>query len=740
MSFGFINPDTIKRDADAVKKAKQPKVSASISDFSSIRERLKNHIDEYDTIRDADALHEWIDAVIEYGMCAIDTETTGLDPIDDSIVGFSLYIPTCKACYIPVNHVSNITFMPITGQLDSSICRQELQRAEDAGVKWIYHNYVFDRRVIKHQLGVTLSAYWDTQKAWRYLNENESSKLKVLHTKYCNSADNEALTYESLFDGMQFDKVPIDIATLYAAGDPKKTWELYEYEMSIFDRNDTLNHLRDLYLKIELPVQTVIADMIDKGVYFDFEECARLSSIWEANIKQKKLSIQSIVEKDSGKILSYIQKHPTTAIKYPLNTSSTKQVAIYLYDILGCPLGKNNSKGTSEEELLRIGNEFCMELIELRGLEKIYSTYLSSLPRAVNNKTKRVHANYNSYGAATGRMSSSDPNMQNIPSKHKEIRGIFRAPEGSVLISADYSQQEPRLLASCSQDAQMIEAYRTGKDIYSWIASVVYKKSYEECLEHYPDGSTNKAGKELRSSMKAVILGIMYGRSANSIAEQLNISVREANEIIYDFYEAFPTVQEWTNNIIEGGKQTGFVQTVWGRKRRLPDLRLNEFDLYPMQGYTQVSNVLDFDSMTESKGDGISDADYTYFMRKLSQCKNRKQKSTVIEEARQKSIKVVDNGGIIADAQRQAVNSIIQGSAADMTKWAMIKIHNNIDLQKLNAHIIIQVHDEVILECPKENANKVSEILQKCMLEAASDMIVVPMKCDVSVAERWSEL
>ena len=740
MGLGLVNPNTIKRDADAIARAKQVKASATISDFSVIREKLKNHIQEYNTITSGEELKAYIDRVIAFGMCAIDTETTGLDPITDKIVGFSMFYPGEKAVYIPINHISNITFLPIESNLDSQICTKELERAEQSGVKWIYHNFVFDRRVIRWQLGVILSGYWDTQKAWRYLNENESSKLKVLNQKYLDSEDDEALTFESLFEGITFDKVPIDVATLYAAGDPKKTWNLFEYENSIFDRNENLSHLRDIFMKVEMPIQVVLADMIDKGVYFDKGECSRLSEKWEQEIKEKQNILNTIVEKDSGRILSFIQQHPTTAIKYPLNTSSPKQVSIYLYDILGCSPGKNNSKGTGEAELKRIDNEFCRALLDLRGLEKIYSTYLVALPRAVSEKTGRVHAGYNSYGAATGRMSSSDPNMQNIPSHHKEIRNIFRAPEGKVLISADYSQQEPRLLASCSGDEKMLEAYRTGRDIYSWIASVVYKRPYEECLEHYPDGSTNKEGKELRSSMKSVILGIMYGRSAPGIAEQLNISVQDANCIIQDFYDAFPTVKSWNDSTIENGKKTGFVQTVWGRKRRLPDLKLPEFELYPMEGYTQVADVLDFDSITEATGDGISDVDYNYFMRKLLRCRSYKQKQEVEEEAKAKQIRVIDNGGKIADAQRQAINSIIQGSAADMTKWAMIKIYKNKDLQSLGAELIIQVHDEVILECPKENAKEASKILQKCMLDAAADMINVPMKCDTVITERWGDM
>ena len=740
MALGLIDPNTIQRDADAIKKAKETKASATISDFSLIREKLKNHLNEYDTFMTADQLHDYIDYVIDKGMCGIDTETTGLDPILNNIVGFSMYVPGRRACYIPLYHISNITFMPVPGQMSVDVVKQELQRAQDSGVKWIYHNYVFDRRVIKNHVGVALTAYWDTQKAWRYLNENESSKLKVLNQKYLDSGDEEALTFESLFDGITFDKVPIDVATLYAAGDPVKTWNLYEFEEKIFSKNEQLPHLRDTFLKIEMPVQTVIADMEDKGVYFDDVECEKMRKSWEENLNIKRKEIDKIVEKDSGKILAYTQKHPTTAIKYPLNTSSPKQVSTYLYDVLGCPTGKNG-KGTGEDELKRIDNEFCRALLGVRGLEKIYSTYLVALPRAMNPKTHRVHTRYNSYGAATGRMSSSNPNMQNIPSKHNEIRNVFIAPEGKVLISSDYSQQEPRLLAYCSQDPGMLGAYNTGKDIYSWMASLVYNMKYEDCLEHNPDGTTNPDGYKRRKSMKSVILGIMYGMSSSGLADDLHIGRAEAQKILDDFAKAFPSVDSWVSGKIAEAKKTGYVQTVWGRKRRLPSLRLPEFQLEPMEGYTQVSDVLDFDAIASGDvKDGISDDDYNYFMRKLVRCRGYKQKAEIVSEAKSKQIRVIDNGGKIADAQRQAINSIIQGSAADMTKWAMIKIHNNQDLQRLGAELIIQVHDEVIVECPEENKEEAGKILQKCMLEAASDMIDVPMKCDVSFAKRWGDI
>lgn len=731
---------TASKDAAAVSKASARAThEPNAYSFESARQKLKNHMDEYDTIRTSKELHNFMEDAVAHKYVAIDTETTGLDPLTCEIVGFSLYVPTRKAAYVPLNHVSAITFMKVPNQLSKEDAAKELRWGEENGIKWIYHNYAFDKRVIKHALGVELSAYWDTQKAWRYLNENESSALKVLTQKYLDTKDDEALTFESLFSGTTFDKVPIGIATLYAAGDPKKTYDLYEFEIKTFDRNDELRKIKDLFLKIELPVQDVLTSMMDTGVQFDNTECQKMRGEWEKELALVKEDVSKIVEEDKDKILAYMRLHPKSPMRYPLNTSSVTQVATYLYDILGCELSKGDGRSTGVDDLKRINNVFCKELLKQRELEKIITTYLDALPQCVN-KDGRIHPSYNSYGAATGRMTCNSPNLQQIPSRHNEIRNMFVAKEGCVLISADYSQQEPRLLAYCSKDPNMIHAYKEGKDIYSWMASLVYKKKYEECLEHNADGSVNEKGKKLRKNMKSVVLGIMYGMSQVGLAENLSISEKEASKILKDFAKAFPAVNKFVLDTVSQAQKTGYVKTVWGRKRRLPELKLKQYELKPGPAYTQVTDILDFDSITELTSNKLSDADYALYMNKLTQCRTYMERKKAIEEAERKGIQVIDNGGKISSAKRQAVNSIIQGSASDMTKWAMILIHNNERLKSMDANLVLQVHDEVILECPEESAEEAGRIVKDCMIKAAEDMIDIPMKCDVAIAKRWGDL
>lgn len=648
--------DTRSGDKEVLKRVK-----TDITQVNHYEEELQSQLDKYECIVDKERLHEYIDKVIEKGVCAIDTETMGLNPMTDSIVGISMYIEGEKGVYIPLNHVSHITLQPLPKQIAIDDVSKELSRTIK-NVNYIFHNYSFDRRVIKHNLGIILPCMWDTRTAWKYLNENESSALKVLYNKYIdNTEDFEDKTFSKLFHGNTFDRIPLKYATAYAGGDAEKTYKLYEFEKGIFARNEILKNLEKVYREVDLPIQEVIAEMMDNGTKYDFEESARLLAEFEAGLKKAEAKINDILEKDKGSILAYKTHYPKSGLEYPLNLNSPKQIGIYLYDIRGYePIEGKKSTGVSD--LKRINDDFCKALLEYRELEKISSTYLRALPNAVNKLTGRIHTTYDAYGAATGRMSSKNPNLQQIPSRHKEIRNIFVADTDCVFISADYSQQEPRILAYCSHDKQMIEAFTKGKDIYSWVASIVYKKPYEACLEHNPDGTTNKEGKQLRSNMKSVILGIMYGRSASGIAEQLKIEREEAQGIIDDFYTAFPTVQKWQLKILTEAKKKGYVQTIIGRKRRLPDLKKMPYELKPMEGYTSVKDIFDFDSVSENDDTKqISDADYQYFMIALINCRSWKQKQEIIAAATKKCIYIEENRNRIAEAERQAINSIIQG-------------------------------------------------------------------------------
>lgn len=705
----------------------------------NLDEELQSQLDKYECITDKERLHEFIDKVVEKGMCAVDTETMGLNPMTDDIVGISMYIEGEKGVYIPLNHVSHITLQRLPKQITLAEVAKELERIKSVSLIW--HNYAFDRRVIKHNLGIILPCYWDTRTAWKYLNENESSALKVLYGKHIDDTEDfETKTFSKLFQGKTFDRIPLKYATAYAGGDAVKTYKLYEFEKSVFARNEILQNLEKVYLEVDLPIQEVIAEMMDNGTKYDFEESAKLLAEFEVGIKRAETKINNILERDKGNILAYKSHHIKSGLEYPINLNSPKQIGMYLYDIKGYPLSKDGAKSTGVADLKRINDDFCQALLEYRELEKITSTYLRSLPQAVNTTTGRIHTTYDAFGAVTGRMSSKNPNLQQIPSRHKEIRNIFVADKGNVFVSADYSQQEPRILAYCSQDKEMIKAFTTGKDIYSWVASIVYRKTYEECLEHNPDGTVNKEGKRLRGNFKGIILGIMYGRSAAGIAENLKIDIAEAQAIIDDFYKAFPTVQRWQLKILSDGKKNGYVQTILGRKRRLPDLRLMPYDLKAAEGYTSVKDIFDFDNVSIAKDNDISDEDYNYFMKALVTCKSWKRKQEIIQEASKRHISITENRNKIADAERQAVNSVIQGSAAEMTKLSLLEVYNNQKLKDYNAKLVMQIHDELIIECPKEHADECARLLQECMINAARKMIDIPMKCDTTIAERWGDL
>jgi DNA polymerase I-like protein with 3'-5' exonuclease and polymerase domains len=286
-----------------------------------------------------------------------------------------------------------------------------------------------------------------------------------------------------------------------------------------------------------------------------------------------------------------------------------------------------------------------------------------------------------------------------------------------------------------SGDAHLIDAYAQGKDIYAWIAEKIYNIPYDECKEFRPDGTRNPDGKKRRDSVKSVILGIMYGRGARAISEQLNCSVKEAQGVVDQFYNTFPKVKEWMNSVLENARKYGFVETAWGRKRRLPDVQLEPYEFTPLSGGASTFDPLNFDSP------GIVpevpfDVREKYTL-KLKKAWGRSSKVAIIQEARSKGIGIKDNGGYIADAERQCVNSIIQGTSADMVKLSMVSIGNSVRLKELDCHLIIQVHDEIIVECPEEHAKECSEIVSNLMIESAKDKISVPMKCDAEITRSW---
>ena len=279
----------------------------------------------------------------------------------------------------------------------------------------------------------------------------------------------------------------------------------------------------------------------------------------------------------------------------------------------------------------------------------------------------------------------------------------------------------------------MYDTFMQGKDLYSEIASKAFNKPYEECREFNEDGTTNKSGKERRTQAKSILLGVLYGRGVNSIAEQLNCTPENAQTIKDSVFRGFPAIKEFEQSSLNMAYETGYVTTVCGRKRRLPDLQLDEYEFKWKNGVAPDDDLLDFDEEAEQD---IPERTIRKYLTQLHKARfNEKRK--IFEKANEEGIWIVDNGGKIADATRQCVNSRIQGSAADLTKLAMIELNNNQRLKDLGFRLLIPVHDEVIAECPEENVKECSKLLAETMSKAAEKILEMPIKCDVEITKEW---
>ena len=722
-----------------------------------------NKLDKIELVTDPNRIEEYLHNTLKNGILAVDTETNGLDRIDGKIAGICLYTPGEKGIYIPVGHVSYMTNQPLKDNVDSWKMKWFFDVCNENNVKYILHNAKFDMHILYWIIGVEIVPYWDTLIAGQLLNENEPHGLKVLYQKYCVRADEEqqVAKFNTLFNGIEFNSIPPSVGYMYAAFDPIMTYELYKFQEQYLDKEvgqycyrKGLERVADVFREIEMPLIEVVFDMEVQGVDIDTDLAKELKDkyTYYMNLAVDNFKTQIIELEVAGAFDELRVKHPDKFNKISelgdikINIASNAQLVILFYDVLKLDPPKGQ-RSVGEEQLKQLHHPLVDCILEYRGMSKLLSTYIEAIPNHIAKKDGKLHANFNQYGAKTGRFSSSDPNLQNIPSKTKklsdgtvidaghDIRQMFIAGEGNVIIGGDFSQQEPRCLAHMSQDENMINAYLHGKDLYATIASKLYNKPYEECKEFRPDGTVNPEGKQRRSSVKPILLGIMYGRGVNSIAEQMNITKEEAQQVINDFYKQFPKVKEFVEFAQENARTYGFVETAWGRKRRLPNMQLDPIEI-TIENPNLIStfNPLDF-SCTESTE--VSDEVYYKYLRLMNRAYGREAKEKVKQQAKAEGYKLVDNGGYIADAQRQCVNSIIQGSAADMTKIAMIQIHRNKRLRELGYKLIIPVHDEVLGVCPKENAKEVRDILEYIMVHVVDDKFEIPMKTDIECTYRW---
>lgn len=743
MALSFARK-TVK-DKNIISKTKNAKTRTSVRSGTNLasqiqtmtmiaESKLSHHKDDYILIRTVEELEEYRKAIADAEECAIDTETTGLNPLLIDLVGVCLYVPGKKAAYIPVGHKSHITGQKVKNQIEVKDLIEFFNKLKD--IKWIFHNAKYDIRVLRHTLGIYLNPYWDTQLGACCIDENESHRLKDLHLKYCDSTDTESLTFDKLFGGITFDLVPIKVAYLYAAGDAIKTYELYQYQKGLLNRR-VLSGPYNVFQNIEMPLITVVANMEDRGVCLDSEICEYLHEKYHKIKEERQQQADEAIAMYKEQIDNYKMKNPNHKLSDPISLTSPTQLAILFYDILGLTSpDKKSPRGTGEEILKHFAKgkekDLCEAILGIRNVDKLLNTYIDKMPQIALDDG-RVHASYNQYGAKTGRFSSSDPNLQNIPSHNKEIRKMFKAQDGYVLIGADYSQQEPMVTAHLSNDKKMQDAFIHGKDIYATIAGLAFHKPYEECLEFREDGTVNPAGKERRTQAKSIVLGILYGRQIPSIAEQLGVSTREAQNIYDAVLRAFPQLAQFIDESQGMAKELGYVTTAWGRRRHLKDMQLEHYE------FSYSGNVTNFDPLAFGKSVSVEvpESVKKSYIKQLERAYGWQKKNQIIQQALSQGIKIKDNGGYIAQAERQCVNARVQGSAADMAKLAMIAINNDEKMKELDFHLLIQVHDEVIGECPKENMKEASERLSYLMRTAPSHLIKLPFRCDCEITRNW---
>lgn len=650
---------------------------------------------EVETIRTPERLKEYMDHCKQSGEYVLDVETTGLDIYNDILVGICLYTPGETSAYVPFNH-TDLQNVRVADQMSEEQVRDiMLPYLQDQELRCINHNIKFDNKKLAWDWKqVIVNIYWDTQIAGNVLNENEPHKLKPMYNKYILHGKGSGEDYKDLFDGIPFNYVPIDIATVYGANDGFKTYALYKFQAQYLREDHPREDFRKMYYvfrEVEMPLIPLCTDMEMRGVEIREDFAKELSEDFNKELVEVEAKCDAYVEQFKQYILDHNNLMRLTKGTCKINYSSLQQVAALFYDIFKLKsVSRKEPRGTGDKIIQKFLStakkkdtkksrefaEFLENYQRFKEIKKLLGTYVDKIPQVKEPKINAVYTTYNQYGAKTGRFSSSDTvskiNLQNIPSKEKRIRKIFKARDGYKLVGGDFSQIEPRVLAFLSGDESMINAYKEGKDLYAIMGSQVYQLPYEDCREFYPDGTVNAEGKHRRTTMKSVLLGIMYERGATAIGEQFNKSAEWAQQLIDNFYKSFPKINQYRLKIENMAETYGYVTTITGRKRRLPDMQLEDKD------------------------------DYRY-----------------------------------QEAHRQSLNSVIQGSSADIMKLSMIAIYNDPRYKALDCHMIITVHDELIMEVPEDHIKEGAELLVGTMKRVGHSLIDLPMSVDAEVNDYW---
>lgn len=606
---------------------------------------------DYQLMNDAAKLKEWLADAYETGVLAMDTETTGLTPARVDLVGISLATRIGRACYIPLKHGSGggLFDMPSADTPPqpkiSDIVAVLKDICADASIIKVGHNMKFDLQMLQ-LVGLQFAALHDTMLMSYVLDGSAHGHgLDELSQLHCG---HKMISYDEVTGTgkarISFAAVPLDKACDYAAEDADFTLRLYH----ILRPRIAAEKMAVVYEDIERPLIQVIADMEQTGICVDLAVLKRLSQTFGEKIA----ALEADIQKEAG---------------HPFNVGSPKQLGQVLFDEMGLQGGSKTKTGDWStaadvlETLAEQGHAFVEKILEWRHLSKLRSTYTESLQEAINPKTGRVHTSFAMALTNTGRLSSSDPNLQNIPIRTEEgrmIRTAFVAPAGHVLISADYSQIELRLAAEMAGVKALQESFRTGEDIHTRTASEVMGIPIAEVTS------------EIRRSAKAINFGIIYGISGFGLSKQLGVTPGEAGAYIRNYLGKFPELEQFMTGLKEEARQFGYVKTFFGRK-------------------CVVS--------------GINDK----------------------------------NGAKRQFAERQAINAPLQGTAADIVKMAMIEVDRRIKAGEIDAKLLLQVHDELVLEVKEEKAAIVADQIKQVMENVAS--FSVPLAVEAKWAQNWSD-
>ena len=676
-------------------KPKAVRVSTVNAELNEMSKAVQEYFKDSKAIliRTKDQLHDYVTSCIEAGYAGIDTETTGLDRQNDWIVGASLYYPGGVECYIPMKHLVPIFESPYKGQLSYEEVSEEFKRMENSSIRLIFANADYDLAMIYKDLKVDFCDrfYYDVILAWRCLKENElHNDLKFLYNKYVLKGKGDPKRFSDFFSVKLFPFSDPEIAKLYAANDAKITYDLFKWQLPYVNESHPkckkahLEAISRLIWDIEMPMVKVCQNMHRTGMYIDKNVANALKKRYREDYNKEMKKLQDMVQEIiDNSTVSYSGKRPFTRGS-DFNPGSPPQVKYLVYDLLQVP--KGNSSGTGKEVLNEINLPVTNQILKVRSLSVLINTFVDKLPNSVA-RDGRIHGQFKQIGADTGRMSSAEPNLQNIPSHAVDIRHMFRATPGYVMLGSDFSQQEPKLTAFVGDIKEMCEGFAHGKDAYALIASVSFNMPYEKCLEFHPDTHEYQPdGKARRSEAKSILLGVLYGRSIPSIADQLygkrddmtDEQKQKAAQKVFDaVMNAFPGLRNLMINTQNHASQYGYTETILGRRRHLPDMQLPEFEFKAMKGYVNPDvdplDVNTLENRDEIPKHVVDDLKKEFGKYKYYGQIAKRTKQLYEEE----HIRVINNRPKINDAKRQCVNSVVQGSAADLTKMAILNLCNN---------------------------------------------------------------